>query len=82
LRNNILKSSTNAKSPRHFKLVEKEILSSHLEDAYLYDVDYNPIQTFEYLTPQNLDPGSAEKMRNHLVLVLESQMLEVLKVKL
>jgi hypothetical protein len=82
LRNNILKSSTNAKSPRHFKLVEKEILWSHLEDAYLYDVDYNPIQTFKYLTPQNLDPGSADKMCNYLVVVLGSQMLDVLKVQL
>lgn len=77
----MLKSSTNVKSPRHFKLDGKEILWAHLKDAYFYDVDHNPIQTFKYLTPQHFDPGSAEKMRNYLADdVLGSRMLEVVKV--
>lgn len=77
----MLKSSTNVKSPRHLKLDGKEILWAHLKDAYFHDVDYNPIQTFKYLTPQHFDPGSAEKMRNYLADdVLGSRMIEVVKV--
>lgn len=80
LRNNLLKS-TNGKTPRHFILDEKEILWSHLRDAYMYDIQYNPVQTFKYLSPQHFDPTSAEKMRNHLADdVLGKRMLEVLKV--
>ncbi len=78
----MLKSSTNGKSPRHFKLDGKEIVWSHLKDAYMYDVEYNPIQTFKYLTTQHFDPGSAEKMRNYLADdVLGKRMLELVKVQ-
>ncbi|KXJ24465.1 hypothetical protein AC249_AIPGENE22554 [Exaiptasia diaphana] len=80
LRNNLLKSSSNGKSPRHFKLDGKEILWAHLRDAYMYDVEKNPFQTFKFLTPQHFEPGSAEKMRNYLADdVLGKRMLEVLQ---
>lgn len=47
----------------------------------MYDVEYNPIQTFKYLTPQHFDPGSADKMRNYLADdVLGKRMLEVVQV--
>jgi hypothetical protein len=81
LRNNLLKSSSNGKIPRHFKLDDKEILWSHLKDSYMYDIEHNPIQTFKYLTPQHFDPGSAEKMRNYLADdVLGKRMIEVVQV--
>ena len=77
----MLKSSSNGKSPRHFKLDGKEILWSHLKDAYLYDVEYNPIQTFKFLTPQLFEPSSAEKMRNYLADdVLGKRMVEIVQV--
>jgi hypothetical protein len=73
--------STSGKTPRIFKLDGKEILWAHLKNAYLYDVEYNPIQTFKHLTPQHFDPGSAEKMRNYLADdVLGKRMVEILKV--
>ena len=74
--------STRGKSPRHFKLDSREILWRHLKDAYIYDVEYNPIQTFKYLTPQHFDPNSAEKMRNYLADdVLGKRMLEIVCVR-
>jgi hypothetical protein len=82
LRNNVLKSTSTGKTPRHFKLDGKEILWYHLKAAYMYDIENNPIQTFKHLTPQHFDPGSSEKMRNYLADdVLGKRMLETLKVQ-
>ena len=52
--------------PRHFKLDGKEILWSHLKDAYMYDIKNNTIKTFKYLMPQHFDPGSTKRMKNYL----------------
>lgn len=47
----------------------------------MYDVEYNPVQTFKFLTPQHFEPGSAEKMRNYLADdVLGKRMVEIVQV--
>jgi hypothetical protein len=57
------------------------MLWSHLKEAFIYDVDTNPIATFKFLTPEHFDQSSAGKMRNYLADdVLGKRMLEVLKV--
>ena len=53
------------------------------KDAYMYDVEYNSVQTFKFLTPQHFEPGSAEKMCNYLADdVLGKRMVEIVQVKL
>ena len=47
----------------------------------MYDVKYNLVQTFKFLTPQHFEPGSAEKMHNYLADdVLGKQMVEIIQV--
>ena len=58
--------STTGKSPRIFQLFGYNILWSHLKDAFIYDVETNPIATFKFLTPEHFEPHSAGKMQNYL----------------
>ena len=73
--------STTGKSPCILQLFGYNILSSHLKDAFIYDVETNPIATFKFLTTEHFEPNSAGKILNYLADdVLGKRMLEVLQV--
>ena len=80
IRNNILKSGTEANCKRHLKVGDRFIEWNHFRRAYLWDISSHGLPVHHKLTQEHLFLTSEAKMRNHLAEdVLDCNMLHLME---
>ncbi|XP_071174117.1 uncharacterized protein [Mytilus edulis] len=80
VRNNILKSGTEAHCKRHLVCGEKYIEWSHFKQAYLWDISSHVFPVYHKLTQEHFFLTSEAKMRNYLAEdVLNCDMLHLME---
>ncbi|XP_062587022.1 uncharacterized protein LOC134248629 [Saccostrea cucullata] len=80
IRNNILKSGTDASCKRHLMLGDKYIEWNHFRKAYIWDISSHAFPVHHKLSQEHLFMTPEAKMRNHLAEdVLDGNMLHLME---